>query len=206
MSSVFDAKFTHLTRTRAYLRSLPNGLASYPEARSKGFVWKNIHSWTDTTSLQEKLPSDPELLPSRAVLAGSWIPAVQSFAGHLVLRDCLFSSDEAIIEHFRAMDRELMSSPVYRVLFALASPAMAVRGASRSFAAMFQGLALHGQSSGGNSVDLALQYPAALLPSLVARLYLVAFEVAVELAGGKSVVGRMIGHGLVQTTFTISWE
>lgn len=130
---------------------------------------------------------------------------MQSFAGHLALRDCLFTSDDAICAHFRQLDRRLLSGPVYRVMFALASPMMAVRGADRSFSAMFRGLTLTASSAGSQRVDLRLAYPAGLLPALVGRLYLVAFEVAVELAGGHSVAGRVITHGPTAADYVISW-
>jgi hypothetical protein len=201
-----DPKYAHLLRTRAYLKSLPAGLASYPECVSKGQVWRNILQWTDTAQLAERVPSSVAILPDASVLAGAWIPAVHSFAGHLVLRDCLFPSDDAICAHFRQLDRKLFSGAAYRVMFALASPMMAVHAADRSFSAMFRGLRLTAHSTRSHHVELRLSYPSALLPSLVGRLYLVAFEVAVELAGGRSVNGRVLGHGVTEATYDISWK
>lgn len=205
MEELFEVRYTHLLRTRAYLRALPNGLASYPECRSKGQVWRNILRWTDTEPLSGRVPETLELIPDANVLASSWIPIAQSFAGHLALRDCLFATDEAICEHFRLLDRRLLSGPVYRVMFALATPMMAVRGADRSFAAMFQGIRLQASESAPQQVLLTLDYPPFLLPALVGRLYLVAFEVAVELAGGKGVEGRVLAHGETSARYEISW-
>lgn len=206
MEELFEVRYTHLLRTRAYLRALPSGLDSYPDCRSKGQVWRNILRWTDVEPLGGRVPQSIDLIPDLNVLASSWIPLVQSFAGHLVLRDCLFPSDEAICDHFRMLDRHLLSGPVYRVMFALATPMMAVRGADRSFAAMFQGIRLQASAPGAQHTVLDLSYPPFLLPSLVGRLYLVAFEVAVELAGGKGVEGRVLSHGETSARYEITWR
>ena len=199
-------KYTHLLRTRAYLKGLPAGLDSYPECRSKGSVWKNILHWTDTRSVIERVPEELGIVAEAAVLAGAWIPCVQSFAGHLVLRDCLFASDDAICEHFRLVDRRLLSGPLYKVMFALASPMLAVHAADRRFAAMFSGITLSAESQCPGQVKLVLSYPHGLLPALVGRLYLVAFEVAVELAGGKNVQGRVVEHGPTAAHHEITWH
>jgi hypothetical protein len=198
-------RYSHLLRTRAYLASLPNGLLSYADCRSKGSVWRNIYQWTDTRSLVDRVPPGIAVLPDADVLGGAWIPAAQSFAGHLVLRDCLFATDEAICEHFRLLDRRLLSGPMYKVMFALASPQMVVHASDRRFAALFQGITLEAQTVEPNRVQLVLKYPPGLLPPLVGRLYLIAFEVAVELAGAKGVTGKVITHGSTAATYDLSW-
>jgi hypothetical protein len=206
VDEILGPKYTHLLRTRAYLRSLPDGLRSYPECVSKGQVWRNILQLTDTTSLSDRMPPALAVVPDANILAGTWIPAVQSFAGHLALRDCLFRTDEEICDHFRKLDRRLFSGTVYRVLFALASPMMAVQGAGRTFGSMFKGLTLHARSEAPGSVHMTLRYPRDLLPPLVGRLYLVAFEVAIEMAGGKSIVGRVRAHGPTEAKYEITWK
>jgi hypothetical protein len=203
---IFGPKYTYLLRTRAYLRVLPTGLQSYPQCVSKGQVWRNILRETDTRSLVGRLPSELAIVPDADILAGAWIPAVQSFAGHLALRDCLFRTDEEIFAHFRMLDRKLFGGPVYRVMFALASPMMALHGADRSFATMFRGITLKATSQGSGQARLELRYPADLLPSLVGRLYLIAFEVAVEMAGGKAVAGRMLTHGQTEAVYEMTWR
>jgi hypothetical protein len=205
MELALGPEYTHLLRTRAYLKSLPNGLKSYPECRGKGAVWKNILKHTDVGSLAGRVPAELAVLPEGDLLGATWMPLVQSFAGHLVLRDCLFASDEAIAEHFRVLDRHLLSSTLYRVLFAVASPRMAVNGASRNFGVMFQGIRLRALHEARDGVELELTYPPMLLPALVGRLYLVAFEVAVELAGGKRVSGKVLEHGNTYANYELTW-
>jgi len=146
------------------------------------------------------------IVPEASVLAGAWIPAVQSFAAHLVLRDCLFSSDEAICEHFRTVDRRLLSGPLYKVMFAIASPKQTVQAGDRRFATMFQGITLHSEHHGDNGSRVELRYPPCLLPALVGRLYLVAFEVAIELAGGKDVQGKVLHHGETSAQYELKWH
>ena len=206
LDEISSAKYAHLLRTRAYLKSLPDGLLSYPACRSKGHVWKNILRWTDTRSLIGRVPDSVPIVPESDVLASSWISAVQSFAGHLVLRDCLFATDDAICEHFRVVDRRLLSGPVYKVMFALATPMLAVQAADKRFATMFRGFDLAARSEQTGRVHLTMSYPPALVPALVGRLFLVAFEVAVELAGGKSVAGCVLQHGDTKAHYEITWR
>lgn len=205
LDEIHDPKYAHLLRTRAYLKDLPSGLLSFPACRSKGHVWRNILRWTDTRSLVGRVPDSVAIVPDADVLASSWISAVQSFAGHLVLRDCLFATDDAICEHFRVVDRRLLSGPVYKVMFALATPMLAVQAADRRFATMFQGFNLAARSERAGQAHLTMKYPRALVPALVGRLFLVAFEVAVELAGGKNVVGRVLQHGDTEAHYEITW-
>lgn len=206
MDDILDPKYAHLLRTRAYLRTLPNGLQSYPGCRGKGSVWKNILRWTDTRQLVARVPPSVPIVPEASVLAGAWIPAVQSFAAHLVLRDCLFSSDEEICEHFRVVDRRLLSGPLYKVMFAIASPKQTVQAGDRRFATMFQGIRLHSEQYGDTGSRVELRYPPFLLPALVGRLYLVAFEVAIELAGGKGVQGKVLHHGETSAQYELRWH
>jgi hypothetical protein len=104
------------------------------------------------------------------------------------------------------VDRRLLGGPVYKVMFALATPMLAVKAADKRFGAMFQGITLRAASDRDGHVLLELRYPRYLLPALVGRLYLVAFEVAVEMAGGRDIVGRVLRHGETAAQYEISWR
>jgi hypothetical protein len=199
-------KYTHLIRTRAYLVSLPEGLASYPACRCKASVWKNILRWTDIRSVVDKIPKDLLGFMDPNILGSSWIPLVHSFVGHLILRDCLFASDDAIYDHFCVVNHRLLSSVLYRVMFAVASPQMAVEGASRRFGALFEGITLRVGEHDKGRVQLILDYPPALTPPLVGRLFLTAFLTAGELAGGKNVIGKVLEYSNTSTTHELTWR
>lgn len=199
-------QYTHLLRTRAYLSALPAGLSSYPQCCGKTSVWRNILELTDTTGLSEQLPEELAVLLTPPLVHGSWLPVAHSFAGHLLLRDCLFTSDEAICDHFRRVDRQLLAGPLYRVLFAVASPSMMVHASDRRFGALFKGIAFRTESTGKDQVRIELTYPPALVPPLVGRLYLIAFEVAVELAGGEEVRGKLLQQRTDATHYELSWR
>lgn len=198
--------YTHLLRTRTYLASLPGGLAAYPECCSKSSVWKNILAYTDVGGLADKLPEELAALVDPTTAYGTWFPAAHSFAGHLLLRDCLFPTDEAMYEHFRYVDRRLLSGPLYRVLFAVTSPQMIVHASDRRFGALFKGISFHTEGEGAKQVRITLGYPPSVMPPLVARLYLVAFEVAVELAGGNHVYGKLLAQDRVSTRYELGWS
>lgn len=206
MTQGLGLEYTHLLRTRAYLASLPLGIASYPECRSKVAVWRNIVRRTNTSNLPERVPTELRELLDLPLPEGAWFPAVHSFAGHLMLRDCLFTSDEAMYDHFRHVDRMLLAGPLYRVLFSLTSPHMVVHASDRRFATLFQGLELSTARVDARSVEVCLDYPPRLCPPLVGRLFLIAFEVAVELAGGADVQGRVLAVKATGSRYALSWS
>jgi hypothetical protein len=83
---------------------------------------------------------------------------------------------------------------------------LAVHAADRRFATMFSGITLSAESRRPGQAALELKYPPGLLPALVGRLYLVAFEVAVELAGGRDIASRVVQHGLTSAQHEITWR
>jgi hypothetical protein len=98
MDPAWGPEYEHLPRTRAYVASLPQGLASYPECRSKASIWKNIRQWTDTGEIVGRVPPALTVFTAAGLLDTTWMPAAESFAGHLALRDALFPSDEAMAD------------------------------------------------------------------------------------------------------------
>lgn len=206
MDPAWGPKYPHLQRTRAYVASLPNGLDSYPECRSKGSIWKAILRATDTSSLAGRVPPELFALERDSLYDSAWMPMVQNFACHMVLRDCLFPADRMLAEHFRKINRDLFTGPLYRVLVALASPAMLIQAADRRFAALFQGIDIKVVMTGPNSARLTQTYPPDLVPALIGRMFLVGFEVAVELAGGKNLSGRVLEHGKTEARYELRWQ
>jgi hypothetical protein len=201
-----DSRYTHLLRTRAYLSSLPAGLSSYPDCCGKASVWRNILELTDTSSIVDRLPDELAPLLSLALPHGAWLPVAQSFAGHLLLRDCLFTSDEAICDHFRHLDRKLLSGVLYKMLFAVVSPGVMVQASDRRFGTLFKGIDFQTRNIGTDRVEVELSYPVGLVPPLVGRLYLIAFEVAVELSGGIDVQGKLLLHRPTSSRYELSWR
>ncbi len=206
MDPLWGPEYAHLQRTRAYVASLPQGLASYPECRSKASIWRNIRRGTETGPLLGRVPPELTVFSAEGLLDTTWISAVESFASHLALRDALFPSDAAMVDHFRMLDRQLLSGPLYRMLFAVATPMRVVHAADRRFKAMFEGITLSAHQEDDCRVSLSLRYPPQLLPPLVGCLYLVAFEVAVELAGAKAVKSRVSSHGDTAANYELTWD
>lgn len=123
-----------------------------------------------------------------------------------MLRDCLFTSDEAICDHFRHLDRKLLSGVLYKMLFAVASPIVMIHASDRRFGTLFKGIDFWTRMVGKNRVEVELLYPVGLVPPLVGRLYLIAFEVAVELSGGTDVRGKLLQQRPTATLYELSWR
>lgn len=199
-------QYTHLLRTRAYLLALPQGLDSYPGCQTKGAVWRNIAAGTDIDQLVEKVPIHLGVLPDPNILGSSWYSAVQHFAAHLAMRDCLFATDDAIYEHFYKLNTRLLSGPLYKVMFALASPQLVAHASDRRFATLFKGVTLRTTTTGPTQCRVELRYPEKILPRLVARLYMTAFVAALELARARGVAGRMVEYSDTLATYELAWR
>ena len=51
-----------------------------------------------------------------------------------------------------------------------------------------------------------MSYPEKLVPKLVARLYMTAFDAALGLAGAKSIVATMVEYNDSEASYELSWH
>jgi hypothetical protein len=195
-----------LIETRAYLRGLPDGLASYPECVGKASIYRRFVDETALGDAATKLPHEIAALITQPRVHSSWVSEVLTTCLYLGVRDLCFPSDDAFVDHFREVNRAVVSSPMYRVMFALVSPLRLIDGGAKRMSALHRGLGvsiLETRSHGGR---LALSYPPNLLPRLIARCYATAFEVLVEAAGGKEPCAHLVRHEPDAATFDVTWR
>jgi hypothetical protein len=58
---------------------------------------------------------------------------------------------------------------------------------------------------GLNREHLRLCYPEKLVPKLVARLYMTAFDAALDLAGAKGIVATMVEYDDREANYELTW-
>jgi hypothetical protein len=196
---------SRLVETRAYLRALPNGLDSYPDHTQKASIYRTFVEATPLMGGAGGLPAAIARLLEAPLLPSTWVSETLSTSLFLAARDLLFSDDDSFVDHFRAVNRTVIASPMYRVLFALASPERLLTASGQRMAALHRGIVIESGLPRGKRTRLELSYPDHLVPRIIARCYATAFEVAAEAAGARDAFARIVRFEPRSCTFDITW-
>lgn len=188
-----------------YLASLPNGLGSYPGCQQKAQILRQFVTTFGSQDLFALLPAELIDLARDPPPPTEWIPEVHATAVYLAQRDVL-GSDQAFYQHCYTMNRRLLSSPLYRVLFAVAAPERILRGAAERWGKLHRGTELRARRVEAYEAVVRLSAPANLIPQLMCRAYGSAYQVAVELAGGRDVSVDCIEITPTGFTYKINWR
>lgn len=194
-----------LRRFATYIEALPNGLASYPAYTQKAAVYRRVLAEFGAVPDLTALPEELRTLVSEPLPVSAWMPEVEVNALYLALADVHGMSDTEFIDGFYAVNRAVLSSPLYRVLFFVLAPERLVRGAATRWGSFHQGIVL-AIKAGPRQATVRMEYPASLMPELLARAYVTAFQAAVELAGGRNVSFVVGEYTPTHTIFDGSWD
>ncbi len=196
---------SRLLETRGYLASLPQGFSSYPDHTQKASIYRTFLAETDFSTIADKLPSAIRKIVERPLLPSTWVTETLATSLFLAARDLCFDDDDDFVEHFHGVNRTIISSPMYRVLFALASPERFLSGSPKRMATLHRGIGVDVSALHEKVVRIELTSPPNLIPRLIARCYATGFGAAARAAGGKEVAARLIRHEPLVSTFEISW-
>lgn len=190
-----------------YVTGLPIGLESYPDCVCKGTVWRaHAEAFDDQKALAAVAPDPVARLLAQPPGETAWIPETHFNALLLLLRARRFPSDEAFLQRLRALNRQLLSSALYRILFAVSSPRWVVSGAAGRWGAFHRGVGIEVASDEPGRVLLRLRYPRGLVSPLVAQAYVTAFDAALELSGGKDREVSLDGFGPEDAEIVAAWS
>jgi hypothetical protein len=199
---------TGLPRVDAYLASLPDGLASYPDIVQKASVYREFIRFLPTSAAAGKLPAPVEALLTKPVPASAWVPEVHVTTLFLGIVDTGFTKDEEFIARALIANKELLTGPLYRLLMMVASPAYLARNAEARWNTFHRGIKMVTESlpeGKSGSAQFRLEYPKKLLPDLLARSYTTAFQAALEAAGARGVVVEVVRYDDEACTFKCTW-
>lgn len=180
------------TLTR-YLSALPDGLASHPEMHAKGSLVRSI--LTDTPphrlAVADGLPPRLDDILRSPPSATDWLPETELWALTLAVYDTAFAQNgaEAAYERWvHARNLRLLRSPLYRVLFAVASPERLFTSGAKRVAAFHRGAVIDGVAVSKGKGSFTMKTPPGLLPDL-ARVGLgAAVRAGLEVAGALDAV------------------
>lgn len=191
-------------RLAGYLESLPKGLASYPECRAKGSIFRTAfegRAWNDEYAT---LPLALRTVLEEPPLPNAWIPETVSVAAHHAVADVEGMTDEGVIAWGEASLGRLARSPMYRVVSFVASPQLLLKSAPLSWKLLHQGMTLRVQTS-ATAARLELEHPAKVWTELVHRVTAAAFRTIIGLAGGQKPTVELARVGATGGVYEAAW-
>jgi hypothetical protein len=198
---------TALPHVEAYLAGLPLGLASYPDCSLKVAAVSGLVSLVrDREALAAALTPPIRDLVTAPPPNAAWVPEVHGNVVYLAARDVCCANDEAFVLLLKQMNRALLSSAVYRILFSVVSPRALINNAQGRWESFHRGIALEARAPSANSATVTLRFPSHLLPELMAKALAATYEVVVELAGGKNPHFTLEQYTSTLATFSGRWD
>jgi hypothetical protein len=189
----------------AYLASLPHGVGSYPGYVQKASVYREFIEHMPLTGLDGLPAPVAELLTSR-VPVGAWVPEVHAHALYLAIADVHLPDEEDFLYRKLQANRRMLRGPLYRLMMVLVSPDRLIRAGSERFSRFHRGITFKATQTGPGAMTARLDFPAHLVPDLIARSYAVAFRAAFEAAGGKRTDVTIVGSTATHVDFVGTWE
>ncbi len=161
---------TRFPSMERYLSRLPLGLASYPAMTAKGSSLRSTLADAPQPLLSGLgLPPRLEELVRLPPAPSDWIREAELWALALAVYDNSFAHSgglPAYREWVYAMTRRLLSSPAYRILFALISPEQLFLGAAYRWAAFHRGTGIEVIKRGTGAGACRVTTPPHLLPEI----------------------------------------
>ncbi len=179
----------HFPLTAAYLAQLPDGASSYPECVSKGAIIRRRLQRLSGDWPRGLLPSAIEDLLANAPASSAWLPSVHQHAATFAYGDVMFDDDAGgaqLLESLRADNQRLLTSRLYRIMFALGNPTRVLRNAEKRWRAFHRGTKLRVIDARPASATLRLEYPAHLYHPITLRGLANAYEVVLAAAGATT--------------------
>jgi hypothetical protein len=191
-----------------YLALLPGGLDAYPRAQAKGAILRMALEEERLKLPLETLPAQLAAHYTTPPTVNAWIPEVHLNAWMLAVFDAHFTAagGTAVFEQWIfERNRKLFRTPLFRILFAVASPERILVGIEKRWAAFRRGseMRLAGQTS--TSAELSFHHPKHMASDLSARGLKMALRAALELAGAREVAMTYLLAAPDETRFTASW-
>lgn len=163
-----------------YLRSLPDGLDSFPQYRANAsMVRLALEHRALSPAVIEALPEPLRQLAIHPPLASTWVPEVHYCGFSLAIADAEDMWSKAFGEFWYAVSKSLTTSPLYAGLLAYLSPRILLRSSALRWSAFHRGIGLTTRSR-GSELLLTLTFPPTLPPLLCVEAYTQVFSALVD--------------------------
>jgi hypothetical protein len=196
-------------RARAYVKSLPQGLDSFPDCRARGEVFDDVRLHFSEIGRDPMLPGTVADF-FKGQYTNRWMPEVLGQAVNLMIRDAVLPTDDALFKWSYETSSRLFRDSPFRVLMKLVSPPLLVMGAAQRWSALHAGTTLEAgkveRADVGSATSGLLRFPAGLFPELFLRALGPAFQAAVENARARDASVTLRRFSSTDAEYRITWR
>lgn len=195
---------SHGFSVEEYLRSLPHGLDSYPEAHTKAsLVSIGLELRPLGRDAVARLPTALQQTVLDPPPATSWIPSVHYLAIQVAIAETYSMGSAELGEAWYVLMERLMNGPIYSGLFRLLDPQFVLRTAAARWSQFHRGwtIAIDRETS---PATLMMRYPSGLIDEKLAPAYAAVWQAVLDAGrGSASVETRFVRWGPERARFHI---
>jgi hypothetical protein len=187
-----------------YVSGLPGGLGAHPTAQAKGSVVRGLLEEL-TPELVRALPAALHPLALAPPLDSDWIPETHFCALVHAIAERRRLGGSELLAWFRARNRALFSSPLYRLLMEVATPEAMLRHAGKRWGIFHRGSTLELDGYADDGVRVTLKFPPGLFDATMLGVFGEAFAAALEAARAKGPVVKVEASGPSFARYLARW-
>lgn len=195
-------------RLDAYLASLPEGLDSFPDCRSKGSLFRASlkHRPLESENLPEDLPAPLRELIEQPPTASAWRLSVEYFALSLLIADLRGMSDGEFGRFWYDVMKDVATGKLYSVMLRFITPARVLKITASGWGRFHQGWSMHSLRR-PSGIELSLEHPAGLLPELCVRAYAQVWQAVIDCSAKPEALARLVSVDDTRATYRCSgWQ
>ena len=184
-----------LPRVSAYLASLDDGIASWPDYRAKGsLVRAALRVRSIDASTLALAPPRLRALVERPPLDSGWITEVEYCAFSLLVADAHRFDSVAFARFWYDVMTDLVTSKIYATLLRWIEAPMLLRTTAARWGNFHRGLSLTAAATpDGLQVDLA--FPAGLVPEMCIAGYTQVWQALIDQSHSRDTLARLVAVG-----------
>lgn len=197
-----------MSRLMTYVASLPEGLDSFPECRSKGSLFRAClqHRPIATEDLPDDLPAQIRELIEQPPPASAWRPSVEYFALSLLIADVRGMSEGEFGRFWYDVMKDVATSKLYAVMLRFITPARLLKITASGWGKFHRGWSMR-SSRRPSGIELSLEHPAGLLPELCVRGYPQVWQAIVDCSAKPDALARPVSIEETKATYRCSgWQ
>ncbi len=204
-ATVDPVRFPQLS---AYLATLPDGLASYPECvlrASNMLPFMSAKGASPLAGVESELPEPVQRLLAAPPPNSAWIPEVHLYAFLLANVDRAGMSDDAYEAWVLATCQRLYSGLLYKLVMSFVSRENVVEVAGSRWATQHRGTTLSMRSVDRDHVRCRLDFPPRLMSTLIVKGYRSVLLAVWQLVEARGLSMRLVESSETMAEYETTW-
>jgi hypothetical protein len=190
-----------------YLERLPDGIDSHPHCVAKASLLSHALRSRPIAPPPGSLPEAVHRLIEQPPPVSAWVPEVPFNAAVLAIYDEVFGGEDlrGFEDWVCDFNRALFANPLYRVLFALVSPARLVSLAASRWSAFHRGSSLVRLEHRADFSRLRLGFPSRLFGHVMLVGFTAGVRAAAMVAGARAATGKLETATDTFAEYSVRW-